>query len=177
MLGMPITISSLAQLAGLALLLITGSLPAAASEPVRVTLPIRMATLNVNVVVNELCKDDIKKLREEATERYRLLPGGTGDYSGPVETRAALHHEFSARSAAIYAKAYGELQRTVADYCKSEGIDLVLNDDRPAAEVDPDDADTVARDTAKRVVLTKVDITPQILKRITTKATPPVKSR
>jgi len=151
----PITISGLAHLAGLALLLITQSLPGAASEPVRASRPVRIATVNVNAVLQVLCREDTKRLSAEARTEALALPS---------ETR----RDIAMREAAIYAKGYRVLQRTVADYCKAEGIDLVLNDGRPAGKVDSDDVDTVARDIAKHAILTNVDITPQILKRLTT---------
>jgi hypothetical protein len=173
--------------------------PAEAGGPPLIASPIRMATLNVNAVMRVLCKDDIKKLREEATESRRHTdelathalrespPQSVVDgIDRPREFRelrpglaipTKQPNQFALREAAIYAKRYEELQLAVAEYCKAERIDLVRNDGRAPDPVDPDDPEAVAHDVSKRVVVSNVDITPAILKRLAAKADPAAKSR
>ena len=51
---------------------------------------------------------------------------------------------FQQREAAIYARAYREIQQEIATYCTAKGIDLVLNDDSPASAPTPENADSSA---------------------------------
>jgi hypothetical protein len=163
---------------------------AAGREPSKAVRSGRVATLNVKKVLKILCEDDLRKLTAECDTRdleakLRLanlmrkanaLPFGVEDeelyrdlQSPRVDLAPSVGNDFFRREAAIIAKAYRSLQREVADYCKTEGIDLVLDDDVTTEKVDPSNPDALARDISKRIVVAKLDITSEILKRLAAK--------
>jgi hypothetical protein len=146
-----------------------------ASEPTREVGSARIATLNVSVLMRALCDKDRKKLIEEKRlERLRDEEEGRFPSALPFGQRNA---EVDPREVAILVNAYRELQREVGVYCKSHDIGLVLTVFGRADEAAPEDANAVASEIQRNFVFNTIDITPQILKRVTSKAMPAAKPR
>jgi hypothetical protein len=114
---------------------------------------IRIATVKITVILQEVVQPDLKKLADEF--------GGfsTADGRDPLIKRKAP----------IYARGYHDVQQEIAAYCSDKGIDLVLNDDSPVGPTAEDNPYWVVQHLRKQLVFVGPgvdDITAEILRRM-----------
>jgi Skp family chaperone for outer membrane proteins len=157
----PVTTIVLAFLVSSALSSVAGEPPTVPIGSPRPARTVRVATVNARAVLEVVCKKEAKDLQEEFKDHTNL-------------SKSVV---FQRREAAIYLRGCRELQRAVAEYCKTEGIDLVLNDNGVLNGPKANDRNDIIREMSRSFVLDAVDITPQLLKRLTAKADPAVKAR
>ncbi len=88
--------------------------------------PMRVATVRVRVILKEVVKTELERLRE--SPEYKRVEEEQGRQAMPSFRKSGPNLQ---REAAIYAKGYRQVQREIAAYCAAEYIDLVLNDNTP----------------------------------------------
>ncbi len=155
--------------------------------------PVRIATVKLAVILEEVTKLDRTKLQREAEELERRYNEETAEVIEKVKRLDKMERgpeydkleeeivafrargevmptkpTFIQREAAIYAKDYREVQEEIAAYCTAKRIDVVLNDDFPEYAATEESPDPITRNISKFLVLAGPgsDITPEILRRI-----------